>query len=156
LRALRSGAARLKVSKLYGIIDTARDKRLYPLVRQSPRHVCLFAGDIPAPLDAASPYLVELTDDTPLKVIWRNEGWGQAWGILVRSSLELKDLRRHLRKFLLVQLPDGNTVFFRFYDPRVWRIYWPTCGTEEKAKWLAGIEEVVAEPQTKEVGANPV
>jgi hypothetical protein len=133
------------MSKLYGIVDTARDKRLFPLVKQSPHYVCLFAGDIPEPLDAAAPYLVDLTDDTPLKNICRNEGWGRAWGILVRSMLELKNLRRHLRKFLLVQLPDGETVFFRFYDPRVWRTYWPTCDERETAAWLAGIEEFVVE-----------
>jgi hypothetical protein len=133
------------VSRLYGIVDTARDAQLYPLVMASPVHECLFAGELEAPLERAAPYLVELTDDTPLKGIWRAEGWGQAWGILVRSDLELKDLRRHLRKFLLVQLPDGDTVFFRFYDPRVWRVYWPTCTEEEKANWLEGVVEFVAE-----------
>lgn len=133
------------MSRLYGIVDTARDPRLYPLVVLSPHYDCLFAGELDEPLAEAAPYLVELTDDTPLKDIWRGEGWGQAWGILVRSSLELKDLRRHLRKFLLAQLPDGNTVLFRFYDPRVWRIYWPTCTEEEQAKWMKGVEEFVAE-----------
>jgi Domain of unknown function (DUF4123) len=133
------------MSKLYGIVDTARDKRLYPLIKQSPHYTCLFLGDIPEPLDAAAPYLVEMTDDTPLKNIWRNEGWGKAWGILVRSSLDMKGLRRHLRKFLLAQMPDGEAVFFRFYDPRVWRIYWPTCTHEEQVKWMRGVEEFVVE-----------
>jgi hypothetical protein len=73
-------------------------------------------------------------------------GWGQAWGILLRSPLELDPLRRHLRKFLLAQLPDGEAVFFRFYDPRVWRTYWPSCTPEEQAKWLEGIDEFIAEP----------
>ncbi len=133
------------MSRFYGIVDTARDPKLYPLVIQSPNYDCLFAGKLKEPLNQAAPYLVELTDETPLKVIWRTEGWGQAWGILVRSPLELKDLRRHLRKFLMVQLPDGDSVLFRFYDPRVWRVYWPTCTAEEQAKWLAGVEEFVAE-----------
>ena len=135
------------MSGLYGIIDTARDPKLYPLVIQSPNYDCLFAGKLVEPLNRAVPYLVELTDDTPLKQIWRTEGWGKAWGILLKSSLELKDLRKHLRKFLLVQLPDGDTVLFRYYDPRVWRTYWPTCTEEEKANWLKGIEEVIAEPE---------
>ena len=130
---------------LYGIVDTARDPRLHRLVRASPHFACLFEGKIEPPLDSAAPYLVELTDGTPLKDIWRSEGWGKAWGILVKSALPLKELRRHLRKFLLVQLPDGQVVFFRFYDPRVWRTYWPTCTPEEQAKWMAGAEEFVAE-----------
>jgi len=141
------------VSKLYGIVDTARDSQLYPLVMASPVHVCLFAGKLEEPVERTAPYLVELTKDTPLKDIWRETGWGQAWGILLRSNLELKDLRRHLRKFLLAQLPDGSTVFFRFYDPRVWRTYWPTCSDDEKAMWLEGVETFVAEdPETPLAG----
>jgi pSer/pThr/pTyr-binding forkhead associated (FHA) protein len=133
------------VSGLYAIVDTARDPKLHSLVVASPPYACLFAGDIPDPLDKASPYLVGFSDPSPLKQAWREEGWGSAWGMICRSSLPLDDLRRHLRKFLLAQLPDGDTVFFRFYDPRVWRVYWPTCTAEEQAKWLAGVEEFIGE-----------
>jgi hypothetical protein len=135
------------MSRLYGIVDTARDPLLYPLVIQSPNYDCLFAGEIKEPLNRAAPYLVELTDDTPLKDIWRDRGWGQAWGILLRSPLDLKEMRRHLRKFLLAQLPDGSTVMFRFYDPRVWRTYWPTCTPEEQGNWMKGVDEFVVEPE---------
>lgn len=134
------------MSKLYGIVDAARDPKLYPLVVQSPSYDCLFAGKLAEPLQKAAPYLVELTDETPLKNVWRTEGWGKAWGLLVRSPLELKDLRRHLRKFLLAQLPDGTTALFRFYDPRVWNAYWPNCTPQEQADWLNGVDEFVAEP----------
>lgn len=133
------------MSRLYGIVDTARDAQLYPLVMDSPVHACLFAGELEEPLNRTAPYLVQLTKDTPLKSIWRAQGWGQAWGILLRSPLELKDLRKHLRKFLLAQLPDGNTVLFRFYDPRVWRTYWPSCTEDEKRVWLQGVDSFIAE-----------
>ena len=133
------------MNMLYGIVDTARDPKLYRLVQASPNQSCLFEGTIAEPLASAAPYLVELTDDTPLKDIWRTEGWGKAWGILLRSSLPMKDLRRHLRKFLMAQLPSGEAVYFRYYDPRVWRVYWPTCTPEEQAKWKQGVDEVVAE-----------
>ena len=132
-------------SVLYGVLDAARDARLYPLVLQSPNYSCLFAGDLAPPLRPAAPYLVELSDATPLKEVWRNEGWGLAWGILVRSPLDLSALHRHLRRFLLAQLPDGQMALFRFYDPRVWRVYWPSCTEDEKAQWLQGIDEIVAE-----------
>ena len=135
------------MNKLYGIVDTARDPKLYALVIQSPNYDCLFAGKLAEPLKRTAPYLVELTDDTPLKNIWRTEGWGMAWGILVKSDAELKDLRRHLRKFLLAQLPDGDTVLFRFYDPRVWRTYWQASTPEEQQQWLNGVEEFIAEPE---------
>lgn len=134
------------MSKLYGIVDTARDPSLYPLVTQSPSYDCLFAGNLAEPLKRTAPYLVELTDITPLKGVWRAVGWGKAWGILVKSPLDLKDLRRHLRKFLLAQLPDGEAVLFRFYDPRVWRGYWHSCEEQHRVSWLTGIDEFIAEP----------
>lgn len=139
------------MSRLYGIVDTARDPGLYDLVMACPQRDCLFAGVIEEPLNRAAPYLVDLTGESLLKDAWRGTGWGNSWGILVRSPLGLEKLRRHLRKFLLAQLPDGDTVLFRFYDPRVWRLYWPSCSEEEKARWMEGIEAFVAE----EEGSNP-
>ena len=139
------------MSRLYGVVDTARDPGLYDLVMACPERDCLFAGVIEEPLNRAAPWLVDLTGDSPLKEAWRNKGWGQSWGILVRSDLPLERLRRHLRKFLLAQLPDGDPVLFRFYDPRVWRLYWPSCTGEEKARWMEGVEEFVVE----EEGASP-
>jgi hypothetical protein len=133
---------------LFGIVDTAREPRLYGLVTQSPNHLCLFAGELAPALRQAAPYLVELTDETPLKAIWRDEGWGRAWGLLLRSSLDLKALRRHLRRFLLAQLPDGRTALFRFYDPRVWNTYWANCAPAERTPWLEGIDEFMAEPSS--------
>jgi hypothetical protein len=40
-----------------------------------------------------------------------------------------------------VKLPVGEIVLFRFYDPRVWRIYLPTCSFPELEKWFDGIDE---------------
>ena len=134
------------MGRLYGIVDTARDPGLYDLVTHCPNHACLFAGEIKEPLNRAAPYLVELTDGTALRDAWRGRGWGQAWGILLRSPLDIRGLRRHLRKFLLSQLPDGEAVLFRYYDPRVWRSYWEACPAEDRSRWLEGVDEFIAEP----------
>jgi len=57
----------------------------------------------------------------------------------------MTDVRRHLRQFLQAQLPDGRVVLFRFYDPRVWRTYLPTCEPVELQRWFTGIDEYGAE-----------
>ena len=31
----------------------------------------------------------------------------------------------------MVQDPEGKTLLFRYYDPRVMRVYLPTCNSEE-------------------------
>jgi hypothetical protein len=40
-------------------------------------------------------------------------------------------MRRHFRSFLTVYDPDGKPLLFRYYDPRVLRVYLPTCDARE-------------------------
>ena len=58
-------------------------------------------------------------------------GWGESWGILVNSRRSFKELRRHLRRFLYVRTELGEKLYFRFYDPRVLRVFLPTCGKDQ-------------------------
>jgi hypothetical protein len=113
------------------------------------RHVCLYAGRIHSAVERVAPHLVNLDDECVLRAIWEKDGWGKAWGILCRSDAPMDELRRHLRKFLQAQLPDGQVVVFRFFDPRVWRTYWPTLTPAERAAWTTGGRiEFIAEPET--------
>ena len=41
------------------------------------------------------------------------------------GGVDLSELRRHFKKFNLVYLPDGEPVFFRCFDPRVFLASWP-------------------------------
>jgi hypothetical protein len=123
----------------YGIIDCARDERLYDYVMSSPEWSCLFAGQLQEELARAAPYLVSLDEPSALSRAWQREGLGQSWGIKCRSALAMPALRRHFRKFLQAKLPDGDVVLFRYYDPRVWVPYWESCTDEERSKWLDGV-----------------
>jgi hypothetical protein len=40
----------------------------------------------------------------------------------------------------MVKLPDGKQVYFRFYDPRVLRVYLPTCTVEEMRTFFGPIK----------------
>ena len=132
---------------LYGIIDSARDPMLFEWIKTIKEKRCLFVGDIARPLDAAAPYIVRLDGEEFLDV-WRRDGWGQSWGIMLQSAQTIDDLRAHFRKFLMCIQPDGTISYFRFYDPRVWRPYWATLTQEEKSKWLQGVSEFLVEPET--------
>ena len=130
------------MSDLFAIVDTARDKKLYDLVAAEREQQCLFAGELDPVLARASPYLVRLGEEgSALMEAWRSEGWGQAWGMLLSSPRPFKEVRGHFRRFLQTRLPDGALVLFRFYDPRVWRTYLPTCEGEELAGWFAAVDE---------------
>jgi hypothetical protein len=130
---------------LYALVDAARDDRLYPLVMQSSEQQCLFAGKIEPPLDSVAPYLVNLKAHESLFHAWRDIGRGKSWGVLCRSDLPFKDLRRHFRHFLQARLPDGTVILFRFFDPRVFGTYLPRCGSDELAQWFAGVSAYLVE-----------
>ena len=126
---------------LYGLIDTAGDDQLYEWVRATPEHACLFAGKLDPVLERASPHIVQLAEGSALLDRWRGEGWGQNWGIMCIADEPLSTVRRHFRHFLQVQVPDGKIMLFRFYDPRVWRVYLPTCKSGDLQNWFAHVNE---------------
>ena len=133
---------------LYAIVDAARDPALHGWVLGCPERVCLFAGKLKPPLDRVAPYLVQLGGGTELARQWQRQGWGASWGILLHSARTLEQLRRHFRRFLQAMLPDGRVVLFRFYDPRVFRVYLATLEPAERAEWFKGIEEYRVETET--------
>jgi hypothetical protein len=57
--------------------------------------------------------------------------WGNSWGIFFVSGAPMDSLRRHLRTFLRVADQRGRRLIFRYYDPRVMRVYLPTCLPDE-------------------------
>ena len=116
----------------YTILDAARDDKIYPeLVNSDIESLCLYLGDKAVELSTVAPYLLSLTREDPFTQWLLNTGWGKSWGIFLRSSASLKELHRHFRKFLMVYDEKGTPLYFRCYDPRVLRMYLPTCNESE-------------------------
>jgi pSer/pThr/pTyr-binding forkhead associated (FHA) protein len=116
---------------LYAILDGAREPSvLKVLVESGVERQSLFEGAQGAQLAHFAPYLVGLPSDSPLIETLAQEAWGKSWGIFLTCELPLQELRRHFRRFLTVKMPEGQA-YFRFYDPRVLRLFLPTCLPEE-------------------------
>ncbi|MBC7927584.1 MAG: DUF4123 domain-containing protein, partial [Bryobacteraceae bacterium] len=71
--------------------------------------------------------------------------WGNSWGVFLKCDTRLETLRRHLRRFLVVRDPQGSQLMFRYYDPRVLRVYLPTCTTEELQTVFGPVESFCLE-----------
>lgn len=126
----------------------ARAPRLYPLVSMlHPLDApCLFAGKIGEELRQASPFLFPLRAAPRIADLWRNEGAGQSWGIFLTSTLGLEAVRRHVRHFLQVRLPDGTgPVLFRFWDPRVLHPFLGATEPGQLAQFFAKVSSYVVE-----------
>lgn len=121
-------------TNLYVILDGARNNGIYPAVLKSEcEFECLYTGELDPELAEAAPYLVKLERNKPFVDWLIKKGWGDSWGIFMHSEAPFRDLRRHFRKFLMVYDPDSKPIYFRYYDPRVLRIYLPTCNAEDLA-----------------------
>ena len=96
-------------------------------------YCCLLSGDLDPELAETAPYLIKLQADDKLTDWLIDEGWANHVGIFCMADpgLSFKDVRKHFRGFLMVRDAAGNPVFFRYYDPRVLRVYLPTCDDRE-------------------------
>lgn len=124
LRQLREEAER---EPLFAILDAARDDRILELLRQSVEpHQSLYEGIQGEPMATVAPYLTgPFRSDSVLLDRLVMEGWGRRWGIYVTSQQPFKEVRRHFRRFLMVELEDTSApVYFRFYDPWVMKTFW--------------------------------
>jgi hypothetical protein len=133
----------------YAILDAARDDKICPALNQADiENLCLYLGDKAEELAAVAPYLLSLTQEDPFTQWLMNNGWGKSWGIFVRSSASLKELHRHFRKFLMVYDEKGTPLYFRYYDPRVLRVYLPTCNESERKILFGPVENYYVEGKT--------
>ena len=131
-------AGRAEGSRTYAILDGASVPGLLErLAEDAPEFACLYRGELAPDMARVAPYLVRLEPDAPFTDWVLAEGWGRHWGVFVLSFAELAGLQRHFRRFLIVKDPMGRQIYFRYYDPRVLRVYLPTCNAEE-LKFLFG------------------
>ena len=80
---------------------------------------------------ATRAHLVRLPAESPFITTLVEQGRGKSWGVFLTCAEPLEALRHHFRHFLMVKLPDRKQVYFRFYDPRVLRLFLPTCDAEQ-------------------------
>src|ERR1041385_609655 len=136
----------------FALLDAARDERIYPaLITADCNWVSLYRGDAAARMAEVAPYLVELERDSEFASWLFREGWGNSWGIFLRSAATLQIVRGHLRRFIMAKLSDGRSVYFRFYDPRVLRAYLPTCIEEEVQSFFGPVERYAMESDDGEL-----
>lgn len=124
------------------IVDAARDPRIFGMLLDGfySDHTCLFSGPLTPALEVAAPYLVHLEYKNPKTQRLMAHAWGNNWGVFLRSDMGRDPLRRHLRGLLLVHDSSGDRMLFRYYDPRVLRVYLPTCTEDELQTVFGGIE----------------
>ena len=119
-------------SNVYAVLNGAAiDGVVESLSKFDVENCCLFSGDLAPSVKEVAPHLVQIKSDTPLFDWLVDEGWGRHWGIFAVTRVDFRSMRKHCRTFLRVRNPKGKPVLFRYFDPRIFRLYLPTCNTEE-------------------------
>jgi hypothetical protein len=133
----------------YAVLDGASIPdlldHLYGEVR--PEFVCLYRGELEPDMAECAPYLAVLKPDAPFTDWLLTEGWGKHWGIFAVSRADLKTVQKHFRTFLMVKDPDGKQLYFRYYDPRVFRVYLPTCNQQETTIVFGPVQHYLIEDE---------
>lgn len=128
-------------TELYALLDGASDPNvIYNSILQSKEEFrCLYRGELDNDMTLCAPYLMRIQKPSIVALELIKAMFDNNAGILVRvvPGADIDLIRRHFRKFLLVRMPDQKVVYFRYYDPRVFREYHPTCNSTE-LKYIFG------------------
>lgn len=146
-RALAALAA--EEEPLFAVLDAARSERILEVLRESvEEYRSLYEGIQGDSLEEVAPYLVGLPKGSRLLERLVREGWGKRWGIYLTSRRPFKEVRTHLRRFLMVQNEEtGEPMYFRFYDPGVLRVFLPVCTGRQRAEIFGEIAAFIVEDE---------
>lgn len=136
---------------LFAILDAAHTDRIVELFHgATEQYQSLYEGQSGADLANFAPYLVQLPPRSPLLRQLIQEGWGNGWGIYFTCEKSFAEVRRHLRHFLVVHTEAGTELYFRFYDPRILRVFLPTCTPDQAREFLGPIQGFFMEDDVPE------
>ncbi|VAW73624.1 hypothetical protein MNBD_GAMMA10-1202 [hydrothermal vent metagenome] len=119
---------------VYAILDGARNRKIQPMLKSfNQRHYCLFDGELDYSLTRAAPYMMRLEEGSDFTRELVRQAWGNSWGIfaIAPHNISLIRVRRNCKEIAFVESEQGKKMLFRYYDPRVMRVYLPTCLPDE-------------------------
>ncbi|MDZ4848463.1 MAG: DUF4123 domain-containing protein [Pirellulaceae bacterium] len=136
--------------RMYIVVDGCQANEFVLLAKEkySQPARSLFKGALASceEMELVAPYFLCTDVQSDFLNQW-TEYWGMNAGVMFTSSAEPRVIFRHLRSVFVVQDESDQEYFFRFYDPRVLRVYLPTCTTEELAEFFGPIKSFMLESE---------
>ena len=132
----------------YALLDGASIPDLLEYLDSlQPEYVCLYRGELKAGVEEVAPYLVQLEEGHAFTRWLLEKGWGEHYGVFVQSAEPITVVRLHLRRSLRVYTEGGKGLLFRYYDPRVLRVFLPTMTLEEAKGFFGPIRAFLSEAE---------
>jgi Domain of unknown function (DUF4123) len=130
IAAAGGDAAAVPPLQTYAILDAAKIKGLPETITGwGLENRCLYQGQAFDRLSDVAPWIVRLTPDSSFTRHLFTQGearwhlWDAEAGIFLRSRGTIDQLWKHFRKFTVLRNDEGDTRYFRFYDPRAAAMY---------------------------------
>ena len=137
----------------YILLDSARmGVNINKAFELNERFDSLYRGSIKSSLSLVAPYLFSFGNKNEFTEWIFSKGWGDAWGIISGSEVDFETCWKHFRKFLIVKKEDKQEFYFRFYDPRVLRLFLPTCDRNQISEFFGPINYFIIEGDSKNEG----
>ncbi len=143
----------IEQNAVYAFFDACDDSEIQALVQNEEfGAVSLYHGASATKFKSIAPYLCRVNSILFAKV--EDELTDRHWGyyLIADSGMELAQLRRHFRKFLLVEGPDARELYFRFYDPRVITTFLRASTRDEAAEFFGMVQEFIVPKNQEFVG----
>ncbi|WP_419807514.1 DUF4123 domain-containing protein [Sphingomonas sp.] len=136
---------------LFAIVDAARGPAVHGVLHAAADVQCqsLYDGARGNELARVAPHLVRLAPASPILDALVARGFGRSWGVYLTSAEPFADVRRHLRRFLLVKTEAGKQLYFRYYDPRVLPLVLPELNAAELADFFGPVGSYLAEGEDR-------
>ncbi len=112
----------------------------------------LYTGKSEKMLASFSPYLFGFEKESAFAKWNAENGWGNSWGVYILCFNDFEILHKHFRKFILVKTEEGEELYFRFYDPRVLRIFLPTCDEDQLKEFFGPVKAYLMEDEDPAFG----
>lgn len=133
-----------KGTKTYALMDCALDSTIYPTIQASgcPNQK-LYGESWQSGLADIAPHVVELTSSAKFSTELLTWDWYGNWGYFVQSTTSLSDLAQSFADLTTAKLSSGEEVFFRFFDPRVIRVFLAQASKNDLQSVFAKAERLV-------------
>lgn len=127
----------------YAVIDLASAAMLRPAVTNSRSSAAtpLFAKELGREMLGVGPWLVRLSKAPEIERTLNGIDTEVSWGYYVYSTVDIVSLRQSLRRFNLVQVSKkSKPMLFRYWDPRVMRVFLDVATKEQQDRLFEWIE----------------
>ena len=132
----------------YIVLDAARMGMDMETAKElNPDFKCLYQGKTELELAGVAPFLFTYTSNSEFKQWFEKFSVGNSWGVLFHSHLPFSELYKHCRRFLIVKNDGDQEMYFRFYDPRVLRIFLPSCNRVQLKEFFGPINSFIVEDE---------